>query len=37
VGVDGLGIATRSPGFPVDKRPNLTVTMVARVQGFPGN
>lgn len=37
LGVDGLGIADEPPGpdFPVDKKPRLTVRMVARVQGFP--
>jgi DNA (cytosine-5)-methyltransferase 1 len=37
LGVDGLGIAGDPPGpdFPADKRPRLTVRMVARIQGFP--
>jgi DNA (cytosine-5)-methyltransferase 1 len=37
LGVDGLGIADDipGPGFPADKRPKLTVAMVARLQGFP--
>lgn len=35
--VDGIGIANEAPGpdYPVDKPPRLTVSMVARVQGFP--
>jgi DNA (cytosine-5)-methyltransferase 1 len=39
MGVDGLGIADEIPGpdFPVDKPPKLTVAMVARLQGFPGD
>jgi DNA (cytosine-5)-methyltransferase 1 len=37
LGVDGLGIANAAPGpdFPLDKKPKLTVPMVARIQGFP--
>jgi DNA (cytosine-5)-methyltransferase 1 len=37
LGVDGLGIANAAPGpeFPIDKKPKLTVRMVARLQGFP--
>jgi DNA (cytosine-5)-methyltransferase 1 len=39
MGVNGLGIADEipGPGFPVDKPPKLTVAMVARLQGFPGD
>ena len=39
MGVNGLGIADEIPGpdFPVDKPPKLTVAMVARLQGFPGD
>lgn len=37
LGVDGLGIANAAPdsSFPIDKKPKLTVPMVARLQGFP--
>ena len=37
LGVDGLGIANEAPGpdFPINKKPRLTVRMVARIQGFP--
>ncbi len=37
LGVDGLGIADEPPGpeFPINKKPRLTVGMVARLQGFP--
>ncbi|MDC0712086.1 DNA cytosine methyltransferase [Stigmatella sp. ncwal1] len=37
LGVDGLGIANAAPdaSFPLDKKPKLTVPMVARLQGFP--
>ena len=37
LGVDGLGIANAAPDpeFPIDKKPKLTVRMVARLQGFP--
>jgi DNA (cytosine-5)-methyltransferase 1 len=37
LGVDGLGIADHPPGpdHPADRRPKLTVRMVARLQGFP--
>ncbi|WP_347402398.1 DNA cytosine methyltransferase [Corallococcus macrosporus] len=37
LGVDGMGVANEAPGpdFPADKRPKLTVEMVARLQGFP--
>jgi DNA (cytosine-5)-methyltransferase 1 len=36
LGVDGLGIADAAPGpeFPLDKKPRLTVRMVARIQGI---
>ncbi|HUL26735.1 MAG TPA: DNA (cytosine-5-)-methyltransferase [Streptosporangiaceae bacterium] len=39
LGVDGLGVADRPPGpdFPAGQPPRLTVTMVARLQGFPGS
>ena len=39
MGVNGLGIADEIPGpdFPADKLPKLTVAMVARLQGFPGD
>jgi DNA (cytosine-5)-methyltransferase 1 len=39
LGVDGLGIADRPPGpdFPAGGLPRLTVTMVARLQGFPAD
>ncbi len=39
MGVNGLGIADEVPGpdFPADKPPKLTVAMVARLQGFPGD
>jgi DNA (cytosine-5)-methyltransferase 1 len=39
LGVDGLGIADEvpGPGFPVDQPPKLTIGMVARLQGFPGD
>jgi len=39
LGVDGLGIADEIPGpdFPAGRRPRLTVAMVARLQGFPGD
>jgi DNA (cytosine-5)-methyltransferase 1 len=39
MGVDGLGLAGAAPGpdFPVDRPPRLTVGMVARLQGFPGD
>jgi DNA (cytosine-5)-methyltransferase 1 len=38
LGVDGHGIADEPPGAdaPVDLVPRLTVPMVARLQGFPG-
>jgi len=36
LGVDGLGIADEAPGpdFPADKKPRMTVRMVARIQGI---
>jgi DNA (cytosine-5)-methyltransferase 1 len=39
MGVNGLGIADETPGpdFPAGKPPKLTVAMVARLQGFPGD
>jgi len=39
IGVNGLGIADEIPGpdFPAGRRPRLTVAMVARLQGFPGD
>jgi DNA (cytosine-5)-methyltransferase 1 len=39
LGVDGLGIAAGPPGplFPPGGLPKLTVAMVARLQGFPGD
>jgi DNA (cytosine-5)-methyltransferase 1 len=39
MGVNGLGIADEIPGpeFPADRPPKLTVAMVARLQGFPGD
>lgn len=37
MGVDGMGVADAAPtrDFPRDALPRLTVTMVARLQGFP--
>jgi DNA (cytosine-5)-methyltransferase 1 len=39
LGVDGLGVADQPPGpdFPAGQPPRLTVTMVSRLQGFPGS
>lgn len=37
LGVNGIGIANEAPGpeFPFDEMPKLTVSMVAKLQGFP--